>query len=72
MSSTAKVDRPAAAGRWVLIRRRRRYPAAKPRVLANALRTTRSTLLTARLNGGDFGEIWREIVCGERLYIHFD
>ena len=29
-------------------------------------------LLTARLYGGDFGEIWREIVCGERLDIHFD
>ena len=57
-----------------LIRRRRRYPAAKPHVLANALRTTRSTsaLLAARLNGGDFGEIGREIVGGERLDIHFD
>ena len=29
-------------------------------------------LFTARLNGGNFGEIWREIVCGERLDIHFD
>jgi len=48
--------------------------AAKPRVLANALRTTRSTsaLPAARFNGGDFGEIWWEIVCRERLDIHFD
>jgi hypothetical protein len=46
----------------------------KPRVLANALRTTRSTsaLLAARFNGGDFGEIGREIVCREGLHIHFD
>ena len=29
-------------------------------------------LLAARFNGGDFGEIWREIVCVERLDIHFD
>ena len=60
--------------RWVLIRRRRRYPAAKPHVLANALRTMRSTsaLLAARLYGGDFSEIWWEIVRGERLDIHFD
>ncbi len=68
------MDRLVAARRWQLIRRRRRYPAAKPYVLVNALRTTRSTsaLFAARFNGGDFGEIWREIVCGERLDIHFD
>ena len=29
-------------------------------------------LFTAWFNGGDFGEIGREIVCGERLDIHFD
>ena len=29
-------------------------------------------LLAPRLNGGDFGEIWWEIVCGECLDIHFD
>jgi hypothetical protein len=46
----------------------------KPYVLVNALRTTRSTsaLFAARLNSGDFGEIGREIVCGERFDIHFD
>ncbi len=38
-----KVDRPAAAGGWQLIRRRRKYQAAKPQGLANALGTTRST-----------------------------
>src|SRR6476646_10482177 len=29
-------------------------------------------LLAARLNGGDFSEIGREFVGGERLHIHFD
>jgi hypothetical protein len=53
-------------------RRRRRCPAAKLHALANALRTTGSTLFAAGFYGGDFGEIWREIVCGERLDIHFD
>ena len=29
-------------------------------------------LFAAGFNGGHFGEIGREIVCGERLDIHFD
>ncbi len=58
-----------------------RISGGKAAFFANALRTTRSTsplvatnfvLLATRFNSGDFGEIWWEIVCGERLDIHFD
>jgi hypothetical protein len=40
--------------------------------LAIALKTTPSTLFTARLDGGDPGEIGWEIVRGKILDVHFD
>src|SRR5437867_2129918 len=50
-------------------------------MLVNTLRTTRSSsaplatifcLFAARLHGGSFGEVWREIVRQECFDIHFD
>ena len=75
------MDRPAAAGRWVVGSPKAQITGGKAaclsqRVEDNAFhRITKakmSPLFAARFNGGDFGEIWREFVCGECLDIHFD
>ena len=73
------MDRPAAARRCLLICPGRRIPGGKAvcfrqRVEDNAfnLYDKSRRLFAARFSGGDFGEIWWEIICGECLDIHFD
>ena len=73
------MDPPAAAGRCLLFRRGRRISDGKAvcfrqRVEDNAfhLHDKSRRLFAARFSGGDFGEIWWEIICGECLDIHFD